>query len=124
MIDVADRGPGIPDAEKDKVLQRFGRGSAGAGTIGSGLGLAIVKAVTDAHGGALRLLDRPGGGLIVRLEFPQATAPQPASRRPCAPECRSRCCLPCLLALLLPSPPAWRASRSSTRPRRESSRFC
>jgi len=75
LIDVADRGPGIPDAEKDKVLQRFGRGSVGAGTTGSGLGLAIVKAVTDAHGGALRLLDRPGGGLIVRLELPQATTP-------------------------------------------------
>jgi two-component system, OmpR family, sensor histidine kinase TctE len=83
LIDVADHGPGIPDAEKDKVLQRFGRGSTGAGTIGSGLGLAIVKAVTDAHGGSLRLLDRPGGGLIVRLEFPQAAAvpvPPPAAR--------------------------------------------
>ena len=79
QIDVADRGPGIPDAEKDKVLQRFGRGSAGTGTIGSGLGLAIVKAVADAHGGGLRLLDRPGGGLIVRLEFPQAP-PLPARR--------------------------------------------
>jgi two-component system, OmpR family, sensor histidine kinase TctE len=80
QIDVADRGPGIPDAEKEKVLQRFGRGSAGTGTIGSGLGLAIVKAVADAHGGALRLLDRPGGGLIVRLEFPQAPASGSSTR--------------------------------------------
>jgi two-component system sensor histidine kinase TctE len=78
-IDVADRGPGIADGEKDKVLQRFGRGSAGAGTTGSGLGLAIVKAVADAHGGVLSLLDRPGGGLIVRLEFPRLAGSPMAS---------------------------------------------
>ena len=101
QIDVADRGPGIPDAEKEKVLQRFGRGSAGTGTTGSGLGLAIVKAVADAHGGGLSLLDRPGGGLIVRLEFPQAPASPSVTRfallllaMPAA----------CVLTLLLPFP--------------------
>jgi two-component system sensor histidine kinase TctE len=106
MIDMADRGPGIPDAEKDTVLRRFGRGAAGAGTTGSGLGLAIVKAVTDAHGGALRLLDRPGGGLIVRLELPRAT--RPAAGQPAG--MRAGVSLPMLLAgllaLLSPSPPA------------------
>lgn len=66
-IDVADRGPGIPDAEKAKVLERFVRGSAGRHALGSGLGLAIVKAVTDAHCGKLELLDRQGGGLVVRV---------------------------------------------------------
>jgi two-component system sensor histidine kinase TctE len=70
VVEVADRGPGIPDAEKDRVLERFSRGSAGRQVAGSGLGLAIVKAVADAHGARLTLLDRPGGGLVVRLAFP------------------------------------------------------
>lgn len=73
-IEVGDRGPGIPEAEKEKVLQRFSRGSAAEGVTGSGLGLAIVRSVADEHGATLALLDRPGGGLQVRLEFPAAQA--------------------------------------------------
>ena len=73
-VDVADRGPGIPDAEKGRVLERFARGSAGRQVAGSGLGLAIVKAVADTHRATLALLDRPGGGLIVRLVFPRPAA--------------------------------------------------
>jgi two-component system sensor histidine kinase TctE len=72
VVEVADRGPGIPDAEKARVLERFSRGSAGQQVVGSGLGLAIVKAVADAHEARLTLLDRPGGGLVVRLAFPAA----------------------------------------------------
>jgi two-component system sensor histidine kinase TctE len=69
-LEVADRGPGIPDADKSKALQRFSRGRQSGEVVGSGLGLAIVKAAADAHGAKLRLLDRPGGGLIVRLDLP------------------------------------------------------
>ena len=54
LVEFADRGPGIPDAEKDRVLERFVRGSAGQQSPGSGFaGLAIVKAVADAHRGRL-----------------------------------------------------------------------
>ncbi|BAI74384.1 two-component sensor histidine kinase (plasmid) [Azospirillum sp. B510] len=70
VIEVADRGSGVPDEEKPKVLSRFGRGSSAAGTVGSGLGLAIVAAVADGHGAAFSLNDRPGGGLIARMVFP------------------------------------------------------
>ena len=77
QVDVADRGPGIPDAEKGRVLERFARGSAGQGVAGSGLGLAIVKAVADAHRATLALLDRPGGGLIVRLTFARSAVRSP-----------------------------------------------
>lgn len=70
-IDIADRGPGVPDEEKTAVRRRFGRGKTAAGTVGSGLGLAIVDTAAEAHGAALTLLDRPGGGLIARLEFPR-----------------------------------------------------
>ncbi|MDT3378667.1 extracellular solute-binding protein [Labrys neptuniae] len=79
VVRVCDRGPGIPDAEKETVLQRFQRGHAGAGTVGSGLGLPIARTVAQAHGGSLSLQDRPGGGLEVRLELP--LAPEPARAR-------------------------------------------
>ncbi|HYG90479.1 MAG TPA: extracellular solute-binding protein [Azospirillum sp.] len=72
-VEITDRGPGIPDAEKRSVLTRFGRGSSASGVVGSGLGLAIVHSVVEAHGATLALLDRPGGGLIVRIDFPAAT---------------------------------------------------
>jgi two-component system sensor histidine kinase TctE len=75
QIELADRGPGIPDAEKERVLERFVRGQAGGRQVaGSGLGLAIVKAVVDAHGATITLCDRPGGGLVVRLDFPASLA--------------------------------------------------
>ena len=72
LIMVRDHGPGIPDTEKEIVLQRFQRGKTGAGTVGSGLGLPIARTVALAHGGSLSLHDRPGGGLEVRLELPLA----------------------------------------------------
>jgi two-component system OmpR family sensor kinase len=68
-LEVADTGPGIPAAERGRVLDRFYRRSGGPGT-GAGLGLAIVKAIADRHGADLRLGDTPGGGLTVRATFP------------------------------------------------------
>ncbi len=60
-VSVADDGPGIPEAEKSKVTERFYRGDASRGTPGSGLGLALVKAVATLHRGSLDLADnRPG----------------------------------------------------------------
>ncbi len=72
-VEIADRGPGVPDTEKRRVLERFGRGSSAAGVAGSGLGLAIVTSVVEAHGADFTLLDRPGGGLIARIDFPAAS---------------------------------------------------
>jgi signal transduction histidine kinase len=60
-ISVCDNGPGIPDAEKARVSQRFYRGDASRGTPGVGLGLALVEGVARLHDGALELADnRPG----------------------------------------------------------------
>ena len=75
LVEIADRGPGIPDGEKSKVFERFSRGRLSKGIAGSGLGLSIAAAVAEAHHAALSLLDRPGGGLIVRLEFPPPDRP-------------------------------------------------
>jgi two-component system osmolarity sensor histidine kinase EnvZ len=67
-IEVADRGPGIPPSETERLKRPFTRLDASrAGPGGSGLGLAIVERVARAHGGALELLAREGGGLVARL---------------------------------------------------------
>lgn len=69
IIRVADRGPGIPAADRSKVLVRFERGSQGRSAIGSGLGLAIVTRVVEAHQGHLRLRNRAGGGLVAEISL-------------------------------------------------------
>jgi two-component system OmpR family sensor kinase len=63
---VEDRGPGIPASQKPLALKRFWRATPGDGQ-GSGLGLPIAERITRAHGGALRLEDREGGGARVVL---------------------------------------------------------
>ena len=69
-LEVLDRGPGIADAHKARVLERFARGDGVEGKIGSGLGLAIAKRVVEGHGGELVLRDRAGGGLTVSAVLP------------------------------------------------------
>jgi hypothetical protein len=59
---VADRGIGIPDAEKPAVFERFHRAHAAAGYAGTGLGLAICKRIVERHGGEIGVDDNPGGG--------------------------------------------------------------
>jgi two-component system, OmpR family, sensor kinase len=68
-LEVADNGPGIPVAERERVFDRFYRRSE-QDVAGSGLGLAIVRAIADKHGASIELADTPGGGLQVRVEFP------------------------------------------------------
>ena len=68
---IDDNGPGIADAERDKVWQRFYR-IAGAASNGSGLGLAIVREIAHRHGATVELSRNAGGGLSVKLQFPPA----------------------------------------------------
>jgi two-component system osmolarity sensor histidine kinase EnvZ len=68
VIEVRDRGPGIPAGEVERLKLPFTRlHEARSGTGGSGLGLAIVDRVARAHGGRLELLARDGGGLVAQL---------------------------------------------------------
>jgi signal transduction histidine kinase len=81
VLVVEDDGPGIPPELERRVFERFVR-SGRDGARGSGLGLAIVQAVTDSHGGSVRL-ERPvdGGGarFVVRLPLaPEGEGEQPA----------------------------------------------
>ena len=64
-IEVADTGPGIPQAERDKVFERFYRLDRSRGTAGSGLGLALVKAIAGLHGLSIRLEERTPGLAVV-----------------------------------------------------------
>jgi len=71
LLEVADSGPGIPLADRERAFDRFYR-RAGSPEGGSGLGLAIVKAVADRHGAQVLLGDAPEGGLLVSVAFPPA----------------------------------------------------
>jgi two-component system sensor histidine kinase BaeS len=72
---VADRGPGIPEAEIPRAFERFHlRARAGNGSAeGAGLGLAIVRELTEAMGGAVAVENLPGGGARFTLRLPTAS---------------------------------------------------
>ncbi len=70
FLEVEDDGPGIPAAERTRVLERFYRVPGTTGT-GSGLGLAIVREIAAAHGAAMRISEGQGGkGCLVEIRFP------------------------------------------------------
>lgn len=71
-LEVADRGPGIPPDQVERLKQPFTRLSAArGGAMGSGLGLAIVERVARLHGGSFDLLPREGGGTVARVALPE-----------------------------------------------------
>ncbi len=75
VVEVVDRGPGIPQEKREAMLEPFERGDIGASSSakeGFGLGLAIARAIVEAHGGRLTLDERAGGGLIARVSLPKA----------------------------------------------------
>ena len=72
-LEVSDSGPGIPEAERETVFDRFVRLEPSRSTPGNGLGLSLVRAVARLHNGTVKLGEtQPGNGhpgLTVRLEF-------------------------------------------------------
>jgi two-component system osmolarity sensor histidine kinase EnvZ len=71
VLEVADRGRGIPPDQVEHLKRPFTRGEAARGGVpGAGLGLAIVERIARLHGGTLELLQRPGGGTLARLTLP------------------------------------------------------
>lgn len=75
-IIVDDEGPGIPEADRERVFEPFVRleASRSSETGGSGLGLALVKAIAQGHGGNVRLTNREEGGLRAIFSLPRDTA--------------------------------------------------
>jgi two-component system sensor histidine kinase MprB len=68
-LTVRDHGPGIAEADRPHVFERFYRATSARSMPGSGLGLAIVRQVAEAHGGTVAVEDAPGGGTLMRLRL-------------------------------------------------------
>jgi two-component system sensor histidine kinase KdpD len=73
-VEVADRGPGVPAGQEQKVFEKFYRGQPGDGR-GAGLGLAICQGVVRAHGGRIWAQNLPGGGVAFLFTIPLTEAP-------------------------------------------------
>jgi two-component system, OmpR family, sensor kinase len=74
---VSDSGPGISDADRTRIFERFARGSAGGQrSDGAGLGLAIVRAIAHAHGGDVLLDSMPGRGATFTVVIPAVLGAQ------------------------------------------------
>jgi signal transduction histidine kinase len=85
VLEVSDRGPGVPPELRERVFERFARGSGDtAAGAGSGLGLAIVRAVAEAHGGRVELTDAKGGGARFLVSLPLALDAELARESPVA----------------------------------------
>ncbi|MET0329445.1 MAG: sensor histidine kinase KdpD [Luteimonas sp.] len=76
-VDVADRGPGIPDDERTRIFDMFYSVERGdRGRKGTGLGLTICQGMIGAHGGVVTALRAPGGtGTLIRIELPMQQPP-------------------------------------------------
>ncbi len=83
-VEVADRGPGLPQADLERVFEKFYRAASASGRPGAGLGLTICRGIVELHGGQIEAENRPGGGAVLRFTLPlAATQPQiPSAEAP------------------------------------------
>jgi signal transduction histidine kinase len=74
LVEVCDRGIGIPASEQAKIFEKFYRGRhvAGLHVQGVGIGLALVQHVIESHGGSIAVESRPGEGSRFSLRLPKA----------------------------------------------------
>lgn len=70
IAEVADRGPGVPEQDLQRVFDKFYRIPIPEGAGGTGLGLSICKGIVEAHGGTVKAENRSGGGLRIMIELP------------------------------------------------------
>ena len=68
LVEVADRGPGLPAGQEERVFEKFARGKSPGG--GVGLGLSICRVIVEAHGGRIWAENRSGGGAVFRFTLP------------------------------------------------------
>jgi two-component system sensor histidine kinase KdpD len=74
-VEVADRGPGLPVGEEERVFEKFYRAPGAGDRRGSGLGLPICRGIVEAHGGTITAANRAGGGASFRFHLPAAGLP-------------------------------------------------
>jgi len=77
-LSVADSGPGIPESDRPRVIERFVRLEASRNSPGTGLGLSLVAAVAHFHNAELVLEDNVPEGLKASLRFPKTALRAPA----------------------------------------------
>ena len=77
LMIVEDSGPGVARGERQRIFERFARGTAARHRVGTGLGLALVAEHTTALGGETWVEDRPGGGARFVVRFPLHPAGEP-----------------------------------------------
>jgi len=66
---IADRGPGVPEGERERIFEKYYRG-AGTGRIpGAGLGLHLTRHIVSAHGGTVAVRNRPDGGALFTIRL-------------------------------------------------------
>lgn len=71
VVSVADLGPGVPEADRNRVFEKFYRGREARERIpGTGMGLAIAQEIVKAHNGEIRVESRPGGGCRFLFSLP------------------------------------------------------
>jgi two-component system sensor histidine kinase KdpD len=75
LIRVTDRGPGIPDEDRERIFEPFQRVTGGTDQRGPGLGLAIARGFAEANGGRLWVESRPGQGASLVLALPAVELP-------------------------------------------------
>jgi signal transduction histidine kinase len=71
-VRIADQGVGIPAEDRDRVFERYFRGSNVAGTVGTGIGLHLVRIILDLHGGEIAVESREGEGTLFTVSLPGA----------------------------------------------------
>ena len=81
ILSVVDRGPGVPEADRDRIFAAFQRLGDARSTIGVGLGLTVSRGLTEAMGGTLDPQATPGGGLTMAISVPAASGPGSALRQ-------------------------------------------
>jgi two-component system sensor histidine kinase KdpD len=74
LVEIADRGPGIPSGDEGRIFDKFYRAEP-AHEGGIGLGLTICRGIIDAHGGRIWAENRPGGGAVFRFTLPLEGSP-------------------------------------------------
>jgi signal transduction histidine kinase len=71
LLTVADRGPGVPESERERIFEPFYRlPAAQPQADGAGLGLALARQIARRHGGDVRCLGREGGGTVFEVSLP------------------------------------------------------
>jgi two-component system, OmpR family, sensor histidine kinase KdpD len=86
IIEVSDRGPGIPAGQESRIFEKFQRAAAADGPSGVGLGLTICRAIVAAHGGRIWARNRDCGGATFAFALPiEGDPPKIGREQPLAP---------------------------------------